>query len=277
MFNKLLAIKMDQLIKENIRLKKKLFSDSINEKTKEFYEQLELEKQQQPIIDTLKKEGEENRKALEELKPKASNILSISPGAIGAKYLAKSRVDNLNPFLRLVNDQVYLRNTPIKFLGDNIVIQDKIIPMNENLYKLISRDKNINYVNLSEEDKNIYFDLATSLNFFDGSRGSGGPSSNDYKIYKRIKEEKIQPIDFTQELEELNQIERVVPIIQEYEGEGIIKDSNYLLKRLKLLLASNNAGNTGVINEISDILKYLYETKKLSKDKFISFIHQLKI
>ncbi len=259
---------MEQVIRENIRLKKKLLNDSIIDKTRDFYNQIELEKQQQPIINTIKKEGEENRKVLEELKPKASNILSISPGAIGAKYLAKSKPDNLNLFFRFVGDQVYLRNTPIKFLGDNIVIQDKIIPMSENLYKLISRDiRNIDYDNLSEEDKDTYFDLATSLNFFDRGIGSGGLNSKDYKIYKRIKDEKT------------SSIETSAPVIEEYEGEGItsiINDGNYLLRRLKLLLASNKAGNTGVINEISDILKYLYETNKLSKNKFISFINQLK-
>jgi len=177
-----------------------------------FIKKIELEKQQQPIINAIIKEGEKNRDVLEELKPKYSNLPSISPGLIGSKYLAKDERDTKNPFFRRVENQVYLRNTPIKFSGDNLVIGNRIIPMSENLYKLISRDEDIKYDELIDKEKEIYSDLAEKCDFFDGSRGSGGRNSNDYKIYKRIKE----------------------PIIEEYEGDGLISDSAYLSKRLKL-------------------------------------------
>lgn len=72
-------------------------------------------------------------------------------------------------------------------------------------------------------------------------------------------------------------------IIEIQEGNGLIEpspicqttciyysDPNELIERLQLLVASKNAGNNGVLNEISAILDELHKRWDLSKDDYIS-------
>ena len=72
-------------------------------------------------------------------------------------------------------------------------------------------------------------------------------------------------------------------IIEIQEGNGLIEpspicqttciyysDPNELIERLQLLVASKNAGNNGVLNEISAILDELHKHWDLSKDDYIS-------
>lgn len=243
-------------MKKALELRKKIYEENKRERIADFYYQLELEKNQQPLINAIKNQSENSQKENQEDK----YYLSISPGPIGAKYLARGNtIETKNYFFKLINNQVYLKDKPINFLGDNIVLNEEVIPMTENLYKLISRDKNIVYENLNLNEKEIYYYIANKLNFFNGGRGSGGYLSNDYKIYKSIKQ--------SMEVKE--------PIVEEIEGSGLIKDFNYLINRLKLLLAGRQAGNKGVDNEISDIIKYLFETNKITKETFITITNKL--
>ena len=72
-------------------------------------------------------------------------------------------------------------------------------------------------------------------------------------------------------------------IIEIQEGNGLIEpspicqttciyysDPNELIERLQLLVASKNARNNGVLNEISAILDKLHKHWDLSKDDYIS-------
>lgn len=249
-------------MKKALELRKKLYNDFKKEKIEVFYYQVELEKKQQPIINAIKnqvKETEPNNNKL---------YFSVSPGPIRAKYLAKGNtIDSRNSFFRLINDQVYLKDEPINFIGDNIIINGEIIPMSENLYKLISRDKNIFYDNLSIDDKEIYYYLANKLKNFNGETGSGGFNTNNYKIFKLIKQTMTTSGPTLEEIKDKDE--------EEIQRNGLIADPKYLAKRLKLLLAARQAGNKGVENEISDIIKYLHETNKISKKTFISISRKI--
>lgn len=173
-----------------------------------------------------------------------------------------------------MDNQVFLKDKPITFLGDNIIINGEIIPMTENLYKLISRDKKINLEILTNKEKETYFYIASNLKFFNGEKGSGGYNSNDFKIYKKIKDQIETPRETNPMIEEVYEnkdfLKEIKGQVEEAKGSGlIIADPKYLNKRLRLLLAGKRAGNTGTDNEISDIIKYLYQEKRtLTKKEF---------
>ena len=68
-------------------------------------------------------------------------------------------------------------------------------------------------------------------------------------------------------------------LAREQEGEGLkILTPNQMLKRLPIALAQIKAGNNseGLLNEIRQIVYYLYRSKKITKMLYNNIINSIK-
>ena len=69
-------------------------------------------------------------------------------------------------------------------------------------------------------------------------------------------------------------------LAREQEGTGLkILTPNQMLKRLRIALAQIKAGNNSesLLNEIRQIVYYLYRSKKITKKVYNNKIHSIKV
>lgn len=112
--------------------------------------------------------------------------------------------------------------------------------MSWNLYYLLKRRPG--YIqDLTDDDKRTWVRMVDHFALLEGDDVTGA----DHTRYEDYKEEDEETVDLGGEESIKKDLDEGTKT-----GKG--------LNRLQLLLASNLAGNTGVINEITDILKHLY-------------------
>ena len=139
---------------------------------------------------------------------------------------------------------MFIGNSEVKFEGDNLEIGDKIYKGTPGLLDLVSMEKP-KIKDATKTDKDNYLEILNKTGALyeldkNGKLKIKAPSSKKYRnIIKPLRHEKKRQI-----LEELETL-----------GQGIIlpSDPNALCERLELLMASKQAGNTGLRNEIFSI------------------------
>ena len=189
-----------------------------------------------------------------------------SVGEIARSYLNKQYRD-ITFGIRKEKGHHYIGNQHVIIIDDDIIIAkdgDRFRGTN-GLWELItSRDP----VDFDKDDKDEYERLMVKTNAIhrDYDPTNPRPRGSDGKKWKNIlgpiwyKKQGFSEEDAFRMTKDKNYRKRLIKkmrkIKYEYEGEGVVvipSDPNALLERLELLLASQEAGHTGVRNELVSI------------------------
>ena len=258
-------VKRDQTVKEFLELKMNIRSNLLSERTREQQLQTELTKFYRPITETQKATTKEITEGLKPIRegieklPQAMQPIGEatgeapeeeeeyekdeSIGEIAKEYLNKPDTDETFGIHK--KEGLYYIGRKQATIADNkILIDDEKFEGTRGLWELIMT-KEPKYFNNKDYDNYARLMLKTNVLHCDSDPNNPHPRSNKSYKWRYI----LSPIWEKYQGEE------------EYEGDGVVimsSDPNALLERLDLLLASQEAGHTGVGNElvsISDELK----------------------
>ena len=247
--------KRDQTVKEYLELKKNIRDNLLSERAGEQQLQTELTKFYRPITESQKATAREITKGLRPIRegieklPEAMLPIGKEPeeeeedvliGEIGRHYLNNPNTDKTFG-VRKEGDHHYIGNKHVIITeDDDIIIKeggDRFLGTH-GLWELIT-SKNPEEDLYDKDDIRNYERLMMKTNALHRRNDPNNPlpkSSKSVK-WKTI----LGPIWHNREY---------------YEGKGTVimsSDPNVLLERLDLLLASQEAGNTGVVNELVSI------------------------
>ena len=276
-------VKRDAIVKEYLDLKKNIRDNLLSERTGEMEAQSELTKFFKPITETQKATAKE---ITEELKPIKEGIEKIPQaitfpafpsidtskeeilklGPVAEKYLRKFATKSEADKTFGIYDEgrkFYIGDKPVFIKDNNIIVDNEEYMGTPGLWELIvakKPDKQIynpidheNYKKLMIETNSIYRDNDPNNKYPKGNK----------KGYKW--ENVIKPIWNRR---------------KDYQGRGVIvipSDPNALLERLDLLLASQEAGHTGVGNELVSICDELKRQEVIDADTYKKLNSYIKI
>ena len=298
-------LKRDAIVKEYLELKKKIRSNFLSERVGEQQLQTDLSKFYKPITETQKAttreiteglkpiregieklpeaivfpttqplgetSGEEEEKEEEEKQEEKSGTL----GDIAHKYLhGKEPYDRDKTFgihfgqdgnyhmgAQQGKDRVYRGNHKmITVAYNNIFVDGKKFTGTPGLWELIMKNKPINY---TQEDLRSYGDLLFQTNAMNQDFDRTNPYPRSSRSHKWLNI--VGPI----------WAERTA---KQY-GSGVVvipSDPNALLERLDLLLVSQEAGHTGVRNELVSICDELKRQGVLDTKAYKKLNHIIK-
>ena len=261
-------LKRDAIVKEYLELKEKIRSNFLSERIGEQQLQTDLSKFYKPITETQKAT---TREITEGLKPIKEGIEKI-PEAIQTIVEEEEEEEEHEEDRELVGDMAYFylnSPNPDKDFGitkkgkDHYIGKEHVIVKDNNIFlpklgeKFIGTDglwellTSKNPQNFTDEDQDMYEDLMIMTNALhrDNDENNPHPKGN-HKSYKWVNI--IRPIWYRKK----GVVYRFPKKKEGYEGEGVVvipSDPNALLERLDLLLASQEAGHTGVRNELVSI------------------------
>ena len=283
-------LKRDAIVKEYLELKKKIRSNFLSERIGEQQLQTDLSKFYKPITEMQKAT---TREITEGLKPIKEGIEKL-PEAI--KPLEKATEEEEEEeeeeededYKEIVGDLAYIflirpnidtnfgiyKEGDHHFIGDRHVIvkdNDIIFPNDERikgtrgLWDLITSKNPKNY---TDEDYDMYKYLMIKTNAIH-------KENDPYNIrakgnYRGGKWKNIVSPIWKEIMKNMG---------EEYKGEGVVvipSDPNALLKRLDLLLASQEAGHTGVRNELVSICDELKRQGVLDMKAYKKLNHIIK-
>ena len=241
--------KRDAIVKEYLELKKNIRDNLLLERTGELELQTDLSKFYRPITETQKATAREITEGLKPIRegieklPQAMQPISEATGEapeeeeekeedellgeIAKKYLNRPNRDNTFGIVK-IGDHHYIGDKHVIVRDNDILVRGERFRGTPGPWELITSNKPQNY---NEEDRMNYEDLMIMTNALH--------RNNDDIWFK-----KKSGIIFHKKTKE------------GYEGEGVVvipSDPNALLERLDLLLASQEAGHTGVGNELVSI------------------------
>ena len=284
--------KRDAIVKEYLELKKNIRNNLLSERTGEMEAMGELTKFFKPITETQKATAKE---ITEELKPIKEGIENL-PKAITfptfpsikatsepteredvqyiddtarqylMRYATKKEADTTFG-ITSKGDNFYMGDRNIKIKGNDIEVLDNDGNVDETyegtpgLWELIVLQKPKNYTDGDKVNyKNLFF--KTNAVYRDNDPNSNNPAGNR-------KDSKWE-----------NVIKPIWNNRKQYKGKGIViipEDPNALLERLDLLLSSQEAGHTGVGNELVSICDELKRQKVISADTYKKLNSYIKI
>ena len=280
--------KRDAMVKEYLELKKNIRNNLLSERTGELELQTDLSKFYRPITETQKATA---REITEGLKPIREGIEKLpeaiqpikddwkeeedeeekeeedeSVGEIAKKYLNKQYRDTTFG-IRKEKGHHYIGNKHV-IVDDNDIIIAKDgdrFEGTDGLWELITLREPVDF---DKKDKNEYERLMVKTNALhrEYDLSNPRPRGSMGKKWKNIlgpiwyKKQGFSEEDALRMTKDKNYRKRLLKkmhkIKYEYEGEGVVvipSDPNALLERLDLLLASQDAGHTGVGNELVSI------------------------
>ena len=274
--------KRDVMVKEYLDLKKNIRDNLLSERTGEQDLQTNLSKFFKPITETQKATTKE---ITEELKPIKEGIENMPQAITFPAYPSIKAVEEGEeedaPYLGNIA-KTYLRKFATKgetdrtyglydkdgkfYIGDKLAIivdNDLVVGKDEyegtpGLWELIVSKEPKDF---TEEDHENYARLMIKTNALRQKKNPNRPRSSSSKKWTNI-------------LSEIWKNRR------EYEGNGVIvilSGPNTLLERLDLLLASQEAGNTGVGNELVSICDELKRQGVLDSNAYKKLISNIKI
>ena len=308
-------LKRDAIVKEYLELKKNIRDNFLSERIGESELQTNLSKFYKPITETQKATTREITEGLKPIREGIDNIPDIilgrerikeyekeleeeeeeeeeddeRVGEIARNYLNKQFRDTTfgihkekgdhyigNTHVIVKDNDIYIKNTGERFKGT------------PGLWELItSRDP----VDFNKEDKDEYERLTirtNTLHCYDDPHNPH-PKANRSDKWKYIldptwyKKQGFSEEDAFRMAKDKNYRKRLIKKIHkirnEYEGEGVVvipSDPNALLERLDLLLASQEAGHTGVRNELVSICDELKRQDVLDMKAYKKLNHLIK-
>ena len=298
-------LKRDAIVKEYLELKKKIRSNLLSERIGEQQLQTDLSKFYKPITETQKtttreiteglkpiREGIEKlpeaiqpiREGIEKL-PEAIQPLGKateeeeeeeeeedeSVGEIAISYLKipeKKRDTTFGIYIKKNGDH-YIGDTHVIIKDDDIIIKEtgERFTGTHGLWRLVtSKNPNLNKMKWDKLDEENYVRLMEKTYVLHQGNNPNNPyaKSSGGKKWNNI----LTYIWHTNKFPE-----------KEYEGSGVVvipSDPNALLERLNLLLASQEAGHTGVRNELVSICDELKRQDILDTKAYKKLNHLIK-
>ena len=286
-------LKRDSIVKEYLELKKNIRDNLLSERIGEQQLQTDLSKFYKPITETQKAT---TREITEGLKPIKEGIEKI-PEAIltSGEEEEEDKEEEHEEDRELVGDiAYYYLNIPNRdpdfgitkkgrdhFIGkEHVIIKDNNIFLpkfgeefigTDGLWELLTSKNPQNFTN---KDYDMYDDLMVMTNALhrDNDEDNPHPKGN-HKTYKWLNI--IRPIWYRKK----GGIFRFPKKKEGQEGSGVVvipSDPNALLERLDLLLASQEAGHTGVRNELVSICDELKRQGVLDMKAYKKLNHIIK-
>ena len=270
--------KRDFVVQEFLKTKRNIQQHSLAEKTGDQEFATQMSKMFKPLIDTQRevvKEVIENMPSLpaitfpafpsiraahdddddESQEEEPTNI-----GSIAGKYLMKfASKDGVDKTFGLYDKDgaFYMGDKQVLISGNNLIVNDKEYQGTPGLWELITSktpDSEIFTDGDYEQYQNILVETnAMRQNNDPMSTKPKGSRGQKWRVY-------VKPIwDMYKTSEDI-----------EKDGSGIIlpSDPSALLERFDLLVASKQAGNTGVQNEIVSILDELLRQKVIDRNQY---------
>ena len=269
--------KRDFVVQEFLKTKRNIQQHSLAEKTGDQEFATQMSKMFKPLIDTQRevvKEVIENMPSLpaitfpafpsiraahddddESQEEEPTNI-----GSIAGKYLMKfASKDGVDKTFGLYDKDgaFYMGDKQVLISGNNLIVNDKEYQGTPGLWELITSktpDPEIFTDGDYEQYQNILVETnAMRQNNDPTSTKPKGSRGQKWRVY-------VKPIwDMYKTSEDI-----------EKDGSGIIlpSDPSALLERFDLLVASKQAGNTGVQNEIVSILDELLRQKIIDRNQY---------
>ena len=274
-------VKRDSIVKEFLELKKNIRDNLLSERTGEQQLQADLSKFYKPITETQKATAREITEGLKPIRegieklPQAMQPLGeasgeasgearpIALGEIAKEYLKDPNRDKILG-IRNVEGLYYIGNKQATIVDNNILIGDEKFKGTPGLWELLM-SKNPN--NFTENDYDEYEKLMVKTNALHKDYNPNNPyprSSRSDKWY--LVSQIWANREYTKKKEG-------------YKGEGVVvipSNPNALLERLDLLLASQEAGHTGVRNELVSICDELKRQGVLDTDSYKKLNHIIK-
>ena len=253
--------KRDAIVKEYLELEKNILDNLLSERTGELELQTDLSKFYRPITETQKATA---REITEGLKPIREGIEKLPQamqptgeatgeapeeeekedeemiGEIAKKYINRPSPDETFG-IREKQGLYYIGNKQAIIFRDNIIIDNEKFEGTPDLWELITSKNPQKPANRKDYDNYVKFLLKTNALHRDYDPNSPHPRSSGSDKWKNI----LSPIWHNREKYEIKP-----------EGMGVViipSDPNALIERLDLLLASKEAGHTGVGNELVSI------------------------
>ena len=286
-------LKRDSIVKEYLELKKNIRDNLLSERIGEQQLQTDLSKFYKPITETQKAT---TREITEGLKPIKEGIEKIPEAilTIGEEE-EEDKEEEHEEDRELVGDiAYYYLNIPNRdpdfgitkkgrdhFIGkEHVIIKDNNIFLpkfgeefigTDGLWELLTSKNPQNFTN---KDYDMYDDLMVMTNALhrDNDEDNPHPKGN-HKTYKWLNI--IRPIWYRKK----GGIFRFPKKKEGQEGSGVVvipSDPNALLERLDLLLASQEAGHTGVRNELVSICDELKRQGVLNTKAYKKLNHIIK-
>ena len=286
-------LKRDAIVKEYLELKKKIRDNLLSERIGEQQLQTDLSKFYKPITETQKATM---REITEGLKPIKEGIEKLPEAilTIGEEE-EEDEEEKHEEDRELVGDiAYYYLNIPNrdkdfgirKEKGHHYIGKEHVIIKNNNIFlpklgeTFIGTDglwellTSKNPQNYEDNDYDNYEDLMIMTNALhvDNDEDNPHPKGN-HKTYKWLNI--VRPIWFKKK----GGVYRFPKKKEGYEGSGVVvipSDPNALLERLDLLLASQEAGHTGVRNELVSICDELKRQGVLDTKAYKKLNHIIK-
>ena len=253
--------KRDETVKEFLALKNKIKDNFRKERLREIETQRDLAKLFKPVTETQKatakeitgelkpiKEGIENLPkaitfpaypSIEVSKEKETFVEPYFIGDIAESYLRKyATKDEADKTFGLYDKQgsFYIGNKPVFIKENNIVLEDEEYEGTHGLWELIVSKEPKNFTNDDYQNYAKLMVKSNTLHRNNNPKDSHSKSNRGYK-WKNI-------------------LRNIWDKREHYTGSGLTvipSDPNALLERLDLLLATQDAGHTGVGNELTSI------------------------
>ena len=288
-------LKRDAIVKEYLELKKKIRSNLLSERIGEQQLQTDLSKLYRPITETQKATTREITEGLETIRKKVHDIPSIVSDMEAVKRYGQEKKEEEEEEEELVGEIAYkFLNKPNRdphfgirkeeghhYIGkeyaiikDNNIFLPKLGEKFEGtpgLWELLTSKKPQNY---EDEDYDMYEDLMIMTNALHVGNDEDNPKpKGNHKSYKWLNI--VRPIWFKKK----GGVYRFPKKKEGYEGSGVVvipSDPNALLERLDLLLASQEAGHTGVRNELVSICDELKRQGVLDTKAYKKLNHIIK-
>ena len=278
-------LKRDSIVKEYLELKKKIRDNLLSERIGEQQLQTDLSKFYRPITETQKATTREITEGLKPIRERIEKLPeAIQPlgkateeeedeeeedelllGEIAKKYLKDPNRDTTFG-IRNKEGLYYIGNKQATIVNNNIVVGDEKFKGTRGLWELLMSKKPDTYY-FDDNDYDEYAKLMVNTN----ALHSGYDPKNSYPRSSRgDKWNLIRNIWANREN---------IKKKEGYEGEGVVvipSDPNALLERLDLLLASQEAGHTGVRNELVSICDELKRQGVLNTMAYKKLNHLIK-
>ena len=293
-------LKRDAIVKEYLELKKKIRINFLSERIGEQQLQTDLSKFYKPITETQKATTREIteglkpvREGLETVRKEVHDIpgivsdmeavkrygqekqekeekeeeeeKSLGLGEIAEEYL-KNPYRDTTFGIYIKNNLYYIGNKQVTIVNNNIMVDNEKFKGTRGLWELLM-SKNPNTYYFDDNDYDNYEKLMVKTNALhkDYNPKNPYPRSSRGSKWNLIKEIWVNREDTKKK--------------EGYEGEGVVvipSDPNALLERLDLLLASQEAGHTGVRNELVSICDELKRQGVLDMKTYKKLNHLIK-
>ena len=278
-------LKRDSIVKEYLELKKKIRDNFLSERIGEQQLQTDLSKFYRPITETQKattreiteglkpiREGieklpeaiqplgkatEEEEDEEEEEEEEDEEEKPLDLGEIAKEYLKDPNRDTTFG-IRNEEGLHYIGSKQATIVNNNIIVEGEKFRGTPGLRELIMSKKPEDF---TKEDYDNYAKLMVKTNALYRYNDPKNPNPKSSKGDK------------------WNLIRLIWAKRKEYEGEGVVvipSDPNALLERLDLLLASQEAGHTGVRNELVSICDELKRQGVLDTKAYKKLNHLIK-